>query len=173
MTFISSTLVISLIPFCKVSDHPQSIGHLVGDLQLNIDAADFGGFSQRMFDVGLVFNIQFTEEELAQLPRWSLFDHKIMDGISALPARLNLPSRPSNDPSSVNSTLWTLISCHSQAKRGHPGCRSLYLNRPTSHVTPGMFTLKGLIEVFGIPNPISCPDDTPTPKNLIMIGTPF
>ena len=48
-------------------------------------AGNFRSFAQKMFNAGLVFNIQFMEEELEQLPHWSLFDCKIMNQITALP----------------------------------------------------------------------------------------
>lgn len=152
---------------------PPSIEHLVGDPRFNVDMGSFGLFAQRMFDTGLVFNIEFTEDELRQLPRWSLFDHKIMDGVSALPAKLHLPSRPLNTSSSVNTTLWSFVKCHAQAQRGHPGRRLYHLNPPAVPITPHTFTLETLIREFAMPNPISCPDDTPIPQHLIIIGVFF
>ena len=50
----------------------------------------FGTFAQKMFNAGLVFNLEFTEDELDQ-PSWRLIDQKIMDGINALPGRPKLP----------------------------------------------------------------------------------
>lgn len=152
---------------------PTSIEHLVGDPQFNMDVGSFGPFAQRMFDTGLVFNIEFTEDELGLLPRWNLFDRKIMDKISTLPAKLQLPSRPINVLSSVNTTLWSFVKCHSQAQRGHYGRRLYHLNPPLVPITPHTFTLETLIKELAMPNPISCPDDTPIPQHLIIIGVFF
>lgn len=136
-------------------------------------AASFGPFAQRMFDAGLVFNIQFTDEELAQLPRWSIFDHKIMDQIATLSSRPELPPRPPNTPISANATLWTFIKCHTQNKRNSPGRPLIHLNPPADPITPSMYTLQNLANKLGMLNPISPPDDTPLAKKLVIIGKLF
>lgn len=133
--------------------------------------ANFGSFAQRMFDAGLVFNIQFTEAELGQLPRWDLFDHKIMDQITSLPGKLELPPRPSNVSRSANTTLWTFIKCHVRAQRNNFGCKLIHLNPPSATITPLMYTLETLIDELAMENPISCSDDVPVTKYLIIIGT--
>jgi hypothetical protein len=141
-----------------------------------MDMSSFALFAQRMFDIGLVFNIEFTEEELGQLnqqPRWSLFDRKIMDGISNLPAGLNLPPRPTNIPISANSTLWSFIKCHMQAQRSHPGRRMFHFNPPTTPITSQMYTLEILIQELALANPISSPDNAAVPQKLIIIGVSF
>ena len=126
-----------------------------------------------MFEAGLVFNIEFTDEELEQPPRWNLFDRKIMDQIATLPGRPELPPRPLNTPTSANATLWTFIECHTQNKRGHPGRRLIHLNPPAHPITPAMYTLRNITSTLGMPNPISPPDDASIAKMLIVIGTPF
>jgi len=135
-----------------------------------MDSGSFGSFAQRMFDAGLVFHIEFTEEELEILPCWTLFDKKIVDGISALPSELVLPPRPPNMPSSANSTLWTFVQCHSQLQRGHPGRRSLDIIPPKSSITPPMYTLKTVIRELATPNPICYTDSTSFPQDLVIIG---
>ena len=122
-----------------------------------------------MFNAGLVFSLEFAEDELDQ-PHWRLLDQKIMDGINALPGRLNLPLRLSNTPMSANDTLWTFVQCHKRAARRHCGHRLMYLVPPTEPITLSMYKLETLIQVLATPNPISCPDDTPIPENLIIIG---
>ena len=134
-------------------------------------AGSFGPFAQRMFDAGLVFNIQFTDDELEQLPRWNLLDRKIMDQIATLSSRPELPPRPPNTPTSVNATLWTFIKCHTQNKRNNPGRPLIHLNPPADPITPSMYTLDSLTNKLGMSNPISSPDDTPLAKKLIVIGT--
>jgi len=136
-----------------------------------MDVASFGSFAQRMFDAGLVFNIRFTEDELGQLPRWSLFDRKIMDQVTSLPGELKLPPRPSNVSSSANTTLWTFIKCHLQTQRNNYGCKVIHLNPPSATITPSMYTLETLIRELAMPNPISCSDDVLVTDNLIIIGT--
>lgn len=152
-------------------ENPSSVEHLIGDPQFNIDAGGLGLFTQTMFTAGLVFNITFTEDELGQLPRWSLFDQKIMDCIAALPSRATLPPRPSNIQSSANTTLWTFVKCHIQSQRSHFGRRRIHFNPPTTPITPSMYTLEILIRELAIANPISCPDDTLVGEQLIIIGT--
>lgn len=122
-----------------------------------------------MFNAGLVFNLEFAEDELDQ-PSWRLIDQKIMEGINTIPGGLNLPLRPSNTPMSANDTLWTFVQCHKRATRGHCGRRSMYLIPPTEPITLSMYKLETLIQQLAMPNPISCPDDTPIPEHLIIIG---
>ena len=125
-----------------------------------------------MFEAGLVFNIEFTDEELEQLPRWSLFDCKIMDQIATLPCRPDLPPRPLNTPTSANATLWTFIKCHSQNKRNHPGRQLIHFTPPADPITPAMYTLHNVTSTLGMLNPISPPDDAPLAKMLVIIGMP-
>ena len=123
-----------------------------------------------MFNAGLVFNLEFAEDELDQ-PSWRLIDQKIMDGINALPSRLNLPLRPSNTPMSANDTLWTFVQCHKRAARRHCGRHLMYLVPPIQPITLSTYKLQTLIQQLAMLNPISCPDDTPIPEHLIIIGT--
>jgi hypothetical protein len=134
-----------------------------------MDTGSFGTFAQRLSDVGLVFNITFAEDELQQQPSWSLFNRKIMAGVSSLPARIELPPRPPNMTGSVNSILWTPITRFKRGVRGQPGRHTFHLvpppTIPTSDWTPGL-----IVDKFAVPNPISGPDDAPVPKHLIIIG---
>jgi hypothetical protein len=130
-----------------------------------------------MFDVGLVFNIMFTAEEVRKLPKWEIFDEKIMAGISALPAKIALPPRPQNkalnSSSSPNFTLWSWVACHTKGQRGHYGRRLFHLNPPAVIVTQATFTLVGLTRELAVSNPISYPDNTPGPQDLFIIGAPY
>ena len=139
-----------------------------------MDMENFGLFAQRMFSAGLVFNIEFTDAELAKLPDWEMFNQKIMDGISTLPAAPELPPPPPNMPGlSVNTTLWSFVGCHCRPTRNHPGRRSLHLNPPANPITQTMFTLEELSRTLGINNPISLPGDTPVPERLLVVGKSF
>jgi len=123
-----------------------------------------------MFDTGLVFNIWFTEDELGQLPHWSLFDCKIMDQVTSLPGELKLLPQPSNVSSSANTTLWTFFKCHLQTQHNNYGCKVIHLNPPLATITPSMYTLETLICELAMPNPISCSDDVLVTDHLIIIG---
>ena len=90
-------------------------------------SGNFGTFAQWMFDAGLVFDIKFEEDEVEKLPSWSLFDRKIMDGLSSLAARIQLPPRLPKFGESVNTTLWTFVSCPIQSIRGQFGRQSYHL----------------------------------------------
>jgi hypothetical protein len=134
-----------------------------------MDQGSFGAFAQQMCDVGLVFNIRFSEEELLQLPSWRLFNGKITDGVSSLPGRINLPARPPGVSESVNSTVWTFVRCFSQTVRGRSGRQKYHLVPPNPMPT-SKWTLNFLVKEFSVINPISGPDDTPVPQDLIIIG---
>lgn len=165
---LQSPIHISLI-YIQICELPSSLEHLTENPAFNLDLGSFGSFTQRMFDIGLVFNIHFTEDELQQLPSWRLFDRKIMDGVSALPARIQLPSRPSYMPVSANATLWTFVKLFTKTLRNQYG-RQMYHLVPPSAPPITKWTLNLLIEEFAVPNPISAPDDAPVPQNLIIIG---
>jgi hypothetical protein len=70
---------------------PTCLEHLAEDPTFSLDPGNLGPFAQWMSDMGLVFDIQFTEDELEQLPDWNIFDGKFMDRISSLPAVFELP----------------------------------------------------------------------------------
>jgi hypothetical protein len=159
---------LSLIPW-QVRDVPTSLGHLAINPSFSMDSADFGTFAQQMFDLGLVFDIKFTEDELQRLPSWSTFDKKITDGILSLPAGIELPPRPPKLSNSVNSTLWTFVNCPLQTVRGKYGRKVLNLVLPMATPTT-KWTLDLLTEDFSVENPISRPDNTPMPQRLIVIG---
>jgi len=155
-----------------MTNRPTVVEALLGDLELKIAVGDFGQFAQRMLDVGLVFNIEFTGEELGQLPRWELFDHKIMDSISSPTTKIKLPPRPTNTPPSVNTMLWSIVQCHKKSERKHTGLSSYHLNPPTHPITTMSYTLERLIqEKLVVGNPISNPDNTPVPQYLMIIGS--
>src|ERR1700753_97387 len=161
-----------LIPSYQISGLPPALQTLGENPSFRMEVGDFGIFAQQMFDMGLVFNVEFTEAELGQLPSWSLFDHKITDGISSLRGKPGLPSRPQNMQGSANTTLWSFVKRHSQKQRGKSGRESYHLN-PTTPITTSMWTLDFLIQEFAMLNPISGPDDTPMPQHLIIIGKLF
>lgn len=122
-----------------------------------------------MFDIGLVFNLSFTEAELLQPPSWVSFDQKIMDGVASLPARIRLPPRPSHASASANGTLWTFVKCFLRAVRGQHGRKKYHLTPPPT-ITAAQWTLDHLTKELSVPNPISGLDDASVPQNLIVIG---
>jgi len=122
-----------------------------------------------MFDLGLVFDIRFTEDEIQQLPNWRLFDRKVMDGVLSLPGEIELPPRPLNMSESMNGILWSFVTCSTKAVRNQPGRRKYYL-APPGPTPMARWTLDLLIGEFSLPNPISGLDDNPVPQNLIIIG---
>ena len=155
--------------------HPPEIEQILEDFDLSSNVGAFGEFAQYMFSAGLVFNIKFTGAELEQLklhPRWSLFDEKIIHGISTSRARPELPARPQNVPASANTTIWSFVKYHTKKERNRP-CHTFYLAPPAVPITPSMYTLDGLIKNLAIENPISCADDTPLPEKLIIICKSF
>ena len=85
-----------------------------GKISFDMDSGSFGIFAQRMFDVGLVFNVDFTDDELQQLPNWHLFNQKIMAGVSSLPANINLPPPAQELSELANHTLWAFVEHLSQ-----------------------------------------------------------
>ena len=132
---------------------------------------DFPEFAQTMSDIGLVFSITFTEAELEGQASWSLFNKKIMEGISSLPANLVLPcSRSTRQPNNANATLWTIVNCHLV----RPPCqapREYWFERPPS-IPVASYTLGEINRQFAVDNPISRPDDSPVPSRLLVIGAP-
>jgi hypothetical protein len=123
-----------------------------------------------MFDMGLVFDIEFTEDELEQLPDWTLFNGKILDGISSLPAIFELPPRPANMQMSVNATTWTFVKCQLRSQRARSGSRQIYQLNPPTIIPTSAWSLENLIREFALPNPISQPSNAPVPQKLIVIG---
>jgi hypothetical protein len=123
-----------------------------------------------MFRIGLVFSMKFTEAELGGPASWSLFDKKIMEGIRSLPGNLKLPHGCSTAQPSANDTLWTLVKCHEHAVRGQ-GRRAFQFNLPQPMPVTS-YTLETIIDQFAVDNPISGPDDSPIPPNLLVIGAP-
>ena len=140
-----------------------------GKISFDMDSGSFGIFAQRMFDVGLVFNIDFTDDELLQLPNWRLFNQKIMAGVSSLPANINLPPPARKLSESVNHTLWAFVKHLSRPVQNQPGTKKHHLvgGEP---IPTAKWTLDHLMREFSIPNPISGPDAIPVPQRLIIIG---
>ena len=134
-----------------------------------MDSGSFGVFAQRMFDLGLVFDVRFTKDEIAQLPSWCMFDRKVMDGVSSLPGKIELPPRPSTTSESMNGTLWTFVTRVMKTVRKQPGRQKYHLVPPKDTPT-ARWTLDVLMGEFSVPNPISGLDDNPVPQNLIIIG---
>jgi hypothetical protein len=122
-----------------------------------------------MFDVGLVFNIRYTQDELEGRPSWTLFNKKITDGLASLPAEIQLPPRPASVSESVNTILWTFVEVMIQAVRNHPGRKKFHLVPPQSTPTR-KWTLQMLTKEFSVENPISGLEDAPVPQRLIIIG---
>jgi hypothetical protein len=110
-------------PSHQLHAFPECIDDATGCDRPNFEIGSgmFGAFAQHMFEIGLVFNIQFTEEEILQLPRWNLFDRKITEEMSSLPSRIWLPTRTTNGPASANVTAWELACSIKKAVRGQPG----------------------------------------------------
>lgn len=159
-------------PSHQISDLPECIEHLGAPPSFNIDCGSFGVFAQWMFDIGLVFDLRFTEDELLQPPSWVLFDQKIMDGVASLPARIRLPLRPSHVSASANGTLWTFVKCFTRAVRNQCGRKKYHLTPPPT-ITTTQWTLDHLTNELSVPNPISGPDDASVPQNLVIIGVSF
>jgi len=134
-----------------------------------MEQEEFGTFAQRMFDLGLTFNIEFPKDEEGHLPSWSSFDRKIMEGVSSLPADIQLPARPTRSTHSVNSTLWIFVECLLKPVRGRPGHKACHFVPPGA-IPTARWTPDVLMSDFSVPNPISGPDDAPVPQRLIIIG---
>jgi hypothetical protein len=141
-----------------------------GPPKFSIDTSSLGEFLQRMTDFGLVFDINFTDNELARLPDWFLFDQKITAGISSISPPVVLPSAGAGMHGTVNGTVWTFVKLKDEAiKRSH-GRRKYFFNPPLTPPTPAMFNLDVLINEFGIENAISRQNNAPVPRNLIVIS---
>ena len=132
-----------------------------------MDAGKFGQFAQLMSDVGLVFDIEFTEDELVH-PSWIVFDKKIEEGISILPGSLRLPPAHTKSSKSMNTTLWTLVN--RTKRRERKPARSYYSLTGSLPTTMDDWTLDNIIRKFAMPNPISSLDGTPVCDDLIVIG---
>jgi hypothetical protein len=158
-----------LIP-CQVSQLPSSLGCYGKSPEFSMDSGSFGAFAQRMFDLGLVFDVRFTKDEIEQLPSWRLFDRKIMDGVSSLPGKIELPPRPLTTSESVNGTLWAFVDCMAKTVRKQPGRQKYHLVPPKKPTPTARWTLDVLLKEFSVPNPISGLDDNPVPQSLIIIG---
>ncbi|KAF9785059.1 hypothetical protein BJ322DRAFT_1020665 [Thelephora terrestris] len=153
----------------NISQFPDSIKELQpGIPRFEISNGTFGPFAQRMFDIGLVFHLRFTDDELLQ-SNWSLFDRKITDGISSLPARIQLPPRPANQPPSANSTCWTFVKCGIKPARGRSDKRYILVH--PEHISSSQWTLDYLRGSLAVTNPISGPDEDLIPDRLIVIGS--
>ena len=157
-----------LINFFQVHEYPCKIAVQIGrdEVEFFMKKSSFGTFAQQMSDMGLTFNITFTEDELGGLPNWRLFDEKIMDGISHLSAQLELPSRPASmRVESANSTRWVFVHCQETKK-----CGICTYRFQLPAMTPTLYTLEHLDQSITIDNPICSSDAAPTPRKLLVVG---
>jgi len=136
---------------------------------LSMEPSSFGEFSQRMLDFGLVFDISFTDNELHQLPDWTLVDEKIRAGISSIEPALSLPQAPPNIQGMVNGTTWLLVKLRKETVKRSGGCQQIFFIPPVKPPTIATFSLDHLIAKFGVPNQLSCPNGNPVPENVIVI----
>jgi hypothetical protein len=138
-----------------------------------MDDGKFGEFAQWMSDAGLVFDIGFTEEEQSEERlSWTVFDEKIMQGLQSLPGGIQLPPRPARISFSINSTLWKLGKCSVRATRRHTGRKTLQVGS-AADLYVGDWTIDNLLTEHAVANPISGPENTPVPRQLIVIGVLF
>ena len=129
-----------------------------------MDDGKFGEFAQWMSNAGLVFDIGFTEEEQSEERlSWTVFDEKIMQGLQSLPGGIQLPPRPARISFSINSTLWKLGKCSVRATRLHTSRKTLQVGSAAN-----LYLTK-----HAVANPISGPENTPVPRQLIVIGVLF
>lgn len=156
-------------PSSQLSEFPTWIVENLhpGKPRFEIPNGKFGSFSQQMFDIGLVFDVSFTDDELLQ-PNWSLFDRKIEDGISSLQAEIQLPPRPDKLSLSANSTLWTFVKCLTKQARGN--VERKYLLDHADPLSSSQWTLDHLTKTLSVTNPISRPGSNAIPERLIIIG---
>ena len=159
----------------QVQHHPTQIKDdaLTDRPEIQMDASSFGEFSQQMSDFGLIFDIAFTDDELEQLPDWTVINNKILTGISSIYPRVSLPERPSGIRESVNSTMWSFVKIQKETIRKTGGRRKFFFNPPPSPPTLPMFCLDILIKEFGVENPVSRTNNALVPKNLIIVCTYF
>jgi len=134
-----------------------------------MDASSFGEFSQRMLNLELVFDISFTDEELVSLPNWTLFDEKIVTGISSIRPQVHLPQAPSGIRNSINGTVWSLVKLQPETIRKTGGRRRFFFNPPPRPPTPATFSLRALVDEFGVENPLSRDNGDIVPQSLIII----
>ena len=133
----------------------------------------FGGFAQHMSDIGLVFDMHFTKEELLQLSKWSVFDRKIMEGISSLPGGIQFPTRTDNGPISADSTAWQLVNFIRKPIKGQTGHHKYILVPLQQQLSSNEWTLNHLIAGYTITNPISGLDGASVPEHLVVISLLF
>lgn len=134
-----------------------------------MDASSFGEFAQQMLDLELVFDISFTDEELLTLPNWTLFDEKIVTGISSIRPEVNLPRAPSSIRNSLNGTVWSLVKLQPETIKKSGGRRRFFFNPPPGPPTPATFSLRALVDEFGVPNPLSRDNGGVVPQSLIIV----
>ena len=157
----------------QVRSHPNSV---VVDLattaehpRLSMEASSFGEFAQRMSELGLIFDITFTDEELLKLPDWTIVDDKITIGLSCIYPRVFLPKAPSGTSESVNSTVWSFVKVKSRTLKNTGGRQQYSFIPPTKPPVPHEFSLDRLIKDFGLENPVSHTNNVLAPEKLIVI----
>jgi hypothetical protein len=133
----------------------------------------FGGFAQHMSDIGLVFDMHFTEEELLQLQKWSVFDRKIMEGISSLPGGIQFPTRTDNGPVSANSMAWQWVNFIRKPIKGQTDRHKYILVPLQQQLSSNEWTLDHLIEGYTITNLINGLDGALVPEHLVVISLLF
>ena len=99
----------------QVCNHPDAVMELaLSNLpKLSMDASSFGEFAQQMSELGLIFDITFTDEQLLKLPDWMLVDEKITLSLSCIYPTVHLPKPPSSTTGSVNGTV---VVCQGQVQ---------------------------------------------------------
>ena len=155
----------------QVRNHPDAIMELaLSNLpKLSMDASSFGEFVQQMSELGLIFDITFTDEQLLKLPDWTLVDEKITLGLSCIYPTVHLPKPPSCTTGSVNGTVWSFVKVSSTALKNTGGRRQYTFIPPARPPVPHEFSLDLLIKEFGLPNPVSRTNNVLPPENIIVI----
>ena len=99
----------------QVRNHPDAVMELaLSNLpKLSMDASFFGEFVQQMSELGLIFDITFTDEQLLKLPDWTLVDEKITLCLLCIYPTVHLPKPPSSTTGSVNGTVWSFVKVKS------------------------------------------------------------
>jgi len=124
-----------------------------------------------MSDLGLVFDIHFTDEELRKLPSWTLTNEKMVAGISSIEPQVSLPQAPPGIRGSMNGTTWLLVKLQKETIKKSGGRQQLFFNPPVTPPTTATFGLSNLIDEFGVANPLSRLNGDAVPQSLIVICT--
>ena len=139
--------------------------------KLSMDACSFGEFTQQMSELGLIFDITFTNEQLLKLPDWMLVDEKITLSLSCIYPTVHLPKPPSSTTRLVNGTVWSFVEVRSATLKNTGGRGQYTFIPPTPPPVPHEFSLDLLIKRFGLLNPVSRTNNVLAPAKLIIICT--